>query len=132
IATFILFSIIATSLGFLDWRTGNRHKWTEKCEFNDHDLYSKSSKRDDWSRRCLVDASCSHFTWTEYNGGTCLLKKGNDLQPKRSKDDNSICGYVQRNDADSLAQLKKDIKEGRKPIRGVNLGGWLVAEHWMT
>lgn len=25
-----------------------------------------------------------------------------------------------------------DIREGRIPCRGVNLGGWLVAEHWIT
>ncbi|CAF1627332.1 unnamed protein product, partial [Adineta ricciae] len=28
--------------------------------------------------------------------------------------------------------LKNDVKAGRVPMRGVNLGGWLVAEHWMT
>ena len=35
-------------------------------------------------------------------------------------------------DTNSLKALKQDIINGRKPIRGVNLGGWLVAEHWMT
>ncbi len=24
------------------------------------------------------------------------------------------------------------IRRGEIPMRGVNLGGWLVAEHWMT
>ena len=24
------------------------------------------------------------------------------------------------------------MKAGRVPMRGVNLGGWLVAEYWMT
>jgi hypothetical protein len=32
----------------------------------------------------------------------------------------------------SLQQLKDDIKAGRTPIHGVDIGGWLVAEHWMT
>ena len=32
----------------------------------------------------------------------------------------------------SLQQLKDDIKAGRVPIHGVDIGGWLVAEHWMT
>ncbi|CAF5215654.1 unnamed protein product, partial [Rotaria magnacalcarata] len=31
-----------------------------------------------------------------------------------------------------LTTLKKDIKDGRVPMRGVNIGGWLVAERWMT
>lgn len=34
--------------------------------------------------------------------------------------------------ASSLQQLKDDIKAGRVPIHGVDIGGWLVAEHWMT
>ncbi|CAJ0963289.1 unnamed protein product, partial [Mesorhabditis belari] len=32
----------------------------------------------------------------------------------------------------SLQDVKNDIKSGKKPMHGVNLGGWLVAEHWMT
>lgn len=32
----------------------------------------------------------------------------------------------------TLQALKDDIKAGRKSIKGVNLGGWLVAEYWMT
>jgi hypothetical protein len=31
-----------------------------------------------------------------------------------------------------LQNLKNDVKAGRVPMRGVNLGGWLVAEYWMT
>ena len=29
-------------------------------------------------------------------------------------------------------QLKSDVKAGRTPMHGVNIGGWLVAEQWMT
>jgi glucan 1,3-beta-glucosidase len=32
----------------------------------------------------------------------------------------------------SLDDLKKKIRDGSVPSRGVNLGGWLVAEKWMT
>ena len=32
----------------------------------------------------------------------------------------------------SLQITKRDILDGKKPIRGVSLGGWLVAEHWMA
>ncbi|CAF0944318.1 unnamed protein product [Adineta ricciae] len=32
----------------------------------------------------------------------------------------------------ALQNLKNDVKAGRVPMRGVNLGGWLVAEYWMT
>lgn len=31
-----------------------------------------------------------------------------------------------------LDTLREDIKSGKTPMRGVNLGGWLVIEHWMT
>lgn len=32
----------------------------------------------------------------------------------------------------NVRALKDDIKAGRTPMRGVNLGGWLVGEYWMT
>jgi len=32
----------------------------------------------------------------------------------------------------TLEKLKNDIKAGITPLRGVDLGGWLVIEHWMT
>uniref|UniRef100_A0A914PLX3 glucan 1,3-beta-glucosidase n=1 Tax=Panagrolaimus davidi TaxID=227884 RepID=A0A914PLX3_9BILA len=34
--------------------------------------------------------------------------------------------------ASSLSDLKKQVIDGKIPCRGVNLGGWLVAERWMT
>ncbi|CAF1426677.1 unnamed protein product, partial [Didymodactylos carnosus] len=34
--------------------------------------------------------------------------------------------------ATELEILKEDVRNGRKPMHGVNLGGWLVAEKWMT
>ncbi|CAK4083370.1 unnamed protein product [Aphanomyces euteiches] len=32
----------------------------------------------------------------------------------------------------SAAHIQHDIRAGRVKSRGVNLGGWLVAENWMT
>lgn len=32
----------------------------------------------------------------------------------------------------SVAHVQQSIRAGTTPCRGVNLGGWLVAEHWMT
>lgn len=32
----------------------------------------------------------------------------------------------------NVRALRDDIKAGRTPMRGVNLGGWLVGEYWMT
>lgn len=32
----------------------------------------------------------------------------------------------------SLAETKKGIKDGNIYMKATNLGGWLVAEHWMT
>ena len=41
----------------------------------------------------------------------------------------SLCCTVT---ASSLDDLKKQVIDGKIPSRGVNIGGWLVAEHWMT
>ena len=35
-------------------------------------------------------------------------------------------------DTSSLQALNEDVRYGRKPIRGVNLGGWLIVEHSTT
>ena len=32
----------------------------------------------------------------------------------------------------SVAHIQSEIRSGKVPSRDVNLGGWLVAEHWMT
>ena len=44
----------------------------------------------------------------------------------------SFLTFIFYNFYSSLQQLKDDIKAGRVPIHGVDIGGWLVAEHWMT
>lgn len=31
-----------------------------------------------------------------------------------------------------LAHVQPDIRSGKVKSKGVNLGGWLVVEHWMT
>lgn len=32
----------------------------------------------------------------------------------------------------ALAHVQTDIRSGKVKSKGVNLGGWLVVEHWMT
>lgn len=31
-----------------------------------------------------------------------------------------------------IAHIQPDIRNGKVQSKGVNLGGWLVVEHWMT
>ncbi|DBA00913.1 TPA: hypothetical protein N0F65_006113 [Lagenidium giganteum] len=34
--------------------------------------------------------------------------------------------------AAAASSIRDQLRSGQLPVRGVNLGGWLVAEHWMT
>ncbi|DAZ93463.1 TPA: hypothetical protein N0F65_006522 [Lagenidium giganteum] len=43
-----------------------------------------------------------------------------------------ITENLRANDSKQTAHIQPRIRSGQVPSRGVNLGGWLVAEHWMT
>ena len=120
---------LSTAVAWPTWQAGsNGIQWAENCDFDSHDLYSTLSNGQDCGGICANDGICTHFVWTNYNGGTCWMKHGTNLQPKQSA--NSVCGYVLSRG--SLLEIKQAIKGGTMPIRGTNLGGWLVAERWMT
>jgi hypothetical protein len=73
---FFIVPLVAISFGWPDWRDGDRVKWAENCDFDEHNLYSRQSNGETCGGICADDASCTHFVWTDYNGGTCWLKQG--------------------------------------------------------
>ena len=92
---FVMISMLATSFAWPDWKDGDRCKWSDDCDYEGHDLHSRQSRGEECGGICADYINCTHFVWTEWNGGTCWLKRGHDLQPKRSNG-YSVCGYVQR------------------------------------
>jgi glucan 1,3-beta-glucosidase len=91
----------------------------------------------DCCSKCGQRAGCGAFTWTIHNGGTCWLKseKGSP-QPLSG----AVSGVVANSGMTTLAPMLPNglttpvelLRGGYSRMRAVNLGGWLVAENWMS
>ena len=46
------------------------------CDWNGNDFSNLKTGGEDCGPLCERTPECSHFTWTDYNGGTCWMKKG--------------------------------------------------------
>ena len=86
---FELFSIVTA----INWQTGN---WAMSCDFKGNDLSNKNSRGEDCSGICSKTAGCTHYTWTNYNGGTCWMKSGNVGKNNAisTTDKSMVCGIV--------------------------------------
>lgn len=70
------------------------------CDFLGKDKHNVPSKGEDCYKICSVTFKtpmdrCTHFTWTDYNGGTCWLK----FDPGFRKSNavyrpGAVCGHV--------------------------------------
>lgn len=76
----------------------NGKKWANWCDFPGNDLTNVTTKSEDCYNRCVCVKfkACTHFTSTDYNGGTCWMKKGAlikiDAVPKY--DERAVCGVT--------------------------------------
>ena len=48
--------------------------WAPNCDFDGQDLYPVQAPGEECGNICRKENSCSHFSWNDYNGGTCWLK----------------------------------------------------------
>ena len=48
------------------------------------------------AQTCANTPSCTHFTWTLYNNGTCWMKKGTVSQSDAftTNDNTMVCGII--------------------------------------
>uniref|UniRef100_K3X174 SCP domain-containing protein n=1 Tax=Globisporangium ultimum (strain ATCC 200006 / CBS 805.95 / DAOM BR144) TaxID=431595 RepID=K3X174_GLOUD len=53
-----------------------RVMWENNCDFFGNDRYSVPAIPDACGDLCVNDGGCTHWTWTNWNGGTCWLKQG--------------------------------------------------------
>lgn len=75
----------------------NGNNWAIGCDFKGNDLTNAASRAEDCGPLCAATSECTHFTWTDYNGGTCWMKKNSvskgDAIPKT--DSLAVCGVVE-------------------------------------
>ena len=80
-----------TSSNNINWGGNN---WAMACDFLDHDLSNFPTIGSQCGPLCAKTFRCTHFTWNNYNGGTCWMKYGNVLKTDAffTNDYSMVCG----------------------------------------
>lgn len=91
---FFIVAILLITTSFINGIDWNGNNWAHWCDFIGNDLTNALTTGEDCGGRCASTPSCTHFTWTNYNGGTCWMKTNgvtkNDAVPKY--DSGAVCG----------------------------------------
>ena len=91
----------------LSWINANDGPWSFGCDFFENDLRNVISRGEDCSGKCKQTTGCTHYTWTNFNGGTCWMKQGPISQADAIKADNGfVCGILETALTDSTVILK--------------------------
>ena len=74
----------------------NGNNWAFACDFKNNDLTNAKSTGSECGQKCYNTQSCTHFTWTSYNGGTCWMKSGSVSKADAvlTGDEGMICGVL--------------------------------------
>ena len=95
ISLVLIFVCISNAYGQLNWQdvTGEI-TWSLACDFTNNDLSSARVSSEKCGGTCINTNGCTHFTWTDYLGGTCWMKKNGASQndAKFTNNYNSVCG----------------------------------------
>lgn len=65
------------------------------CHFKGVEISRRRSRGKDCGSLCLENEDCSHFTWTNLEGGTCLLMKNREMGADQAElVAGHVCGFV--------------------------------------
>ncbi|KAE9048573.1 hypothetical protein PR003_g13328 [Phytophthora rubi] len=84
-------SVVPTAAGF-QLGSGGRVMWENNCGFNGNDYRWMSGIPDVCGDVCASDSTCTHWMWTNYNGGVCWFKTG--TRSAKISNTGTNCGYV--------------------------------------
>ena len=70
--------------------------WAYACDFKGNDLSSIHSIAADCGTKCSTTPTCTHFTWSNFNGGTCFMKNGTVSKQDafQTNDPSMVCGIA--------------------------------------
>ena len=94
---FILLSLMVNSIFCqINWQEGDGAEWAFACDFKGGDLSNAEIRGEDCGRRCINTPGCTHFTWTNWNGGTCWMKSGSVTKSDAffTGDNSMVCGII--------------------------------------
>jgi len=70
--------------------------WANACDFRGNDLSNARTNGEQCGPKCESTSGCTHFTWNNFEGGTCWMKSGpvskNDAFS--TGDQGMVCGIV--------------------------------------
>ncbi|CAF1527215.1 unnamed protein product [Rotaria sordida] len=74
----------------------NGNNWAVSCDFRGNDLSNVQIASQSCGSKCAETQGCTHFTWTQYNGGTCWMKSGTVSKSDAfsTSDSTTVCGVV--------------------------------------
>ena len=81
----------------INWKAGaGGVQWASACDFNNQDLSSALVSSEQCGNTCISKSGCTHFSWTNYQGGTCWMKKGTVQKSDAISNGNTgmICGIL--------------------------------------
>ncbi len=98
LSLFFHVAFIQVIFGQVNWQTGaSGVQWAPACDFyNNRDMGSARVPGEQCGNKCISTSGCSHFAWTNYQGGTCWMKTGNVQKSYAKSNGNNqmICGIV--------------------------------------
>jgi len=109
-----------------------------KCDFKGNDLSNAKTQGEGCGPKCDSNPSCTHFTWTNYQGGTCWLKKGGAKEANAvvKNDEAAVCGFIKNRGTTTggtSGMSEKDVfaktiyAEARgEPLEGQKWVAWVI------
>ena len=72
----------------------NGEDWARDCDLSGNDFSHTRSTAEQCSNKCRENSECTHFAWTNYNGGTCWMKKGQVSKKSAVYRAGAVCGVI--------------------------------------
>ncbi|CAI5734307.1 unnamed protein product [Peronospora destructor] len=121
-------AIVAMTLRFspvFGIHTQVRYKWKSKCDYFGEDIKSVRGISSKCGHQCVIEAKCTHWSWTDVDGGTCWLKQSRKASILMSAGQ-GFCGYItdrvsiadstQNNEQNNPAQIEQNPVQNTIPI----------------
>ena len=73
VAALLSILLSTTAVQAVSW---NGNNWAFACDFRNGDMGNARTNGENCGGKCASTPGCTHFTWTNFNGGTCWMKSG--------------------------------------------------------
>ena len=79
----------------------NGNNWALACDFKNNHLANVKCKASECGPKCSITFRCTHFTWNNKDGGTCLMKSGivSKAEAIYTGDQSMVCGVLDSSNA---------------------------------